>query len=122
METSYEENLTSKYNDANFSIMRLHNLWLLVEQYVRSGNLVKLKTELDNIWIELYNDVCLKKKQTKELLKKNHDLMLAIAKSDTRGELYFNLMSRCEFLRTVQHLAGKAGAYEDADSESFEQG
>ncbi len=118
MDTQPEENLISKYNDANFSIMRLHNLWLLVEQYVRNGNLIKLKTELDNIWIELFNDVQISKK-TNKVLSHNYSLMENIAKSDTRSQLYFNLIKRCEFLRTVQHTAGKAGAYADADEEGF---
>ena len=118
MDPQPEENLISKYNDANFSIMRLHNLWLLVEQYVRSGNLIKLKTELDNIWIELYNDVQISK-ETDKVLKRNYSLMGRIAKSDTRAQLYFCLIERCEFLRTVQHSAGKAGAYAEADEEGF---
>ena len=58
----------SKYNDAGFSISRLHDSWILCKQYIRTGNFRMWKIELDNIWMELITDV-LRQKNKDELIK-----------------------------------------------------
>ena len=119
MESEDSSGQISKYNDAGLSISRLNDSLLLCKRYIRRGNFKMWKTELDNIWLELYPDV-LRHKNKLTLIKQNKELMEKIAQSKTRDELFFNLMKRHCFLREVQDLAGKAGVYIDEDDEGFE--
>ena len=112
-------NQISKYNDAGFSVSRLHESWLLCKIYIRRGNLLAWKTELDNIWMELFTDVG-RQDDYHQLLKQNEKLMGDIAKAKTKSQLFANLMRRHCFLRRIQDLAGKAGVYIDENAEGFE--
>jgi len=109
----------SKYNDAGFSIARLHESWLICKKNIRKGNFLKWKIELDNIWLELIPDI-IKQPNKNLLIQKNIILMKNIAESKNNNQLFFNLMQRHSFLREVQDVAGKAGVYIDENEEGFE--
>ena len=115
-----EENTqTSTYNEAGFSISRLHNYWVKCEYFAQRNLLVKWKFLLDSIWRELYHDV--ERSPNKEALKKeNEKLMKRIAFSKSKTQLYFNIQKRHEFLKKVQDSAGKGGSYRDESDEAFE--
>lgn len=114
-----EANQISKYNDAGLSIQRLHDMWIACKHYIRTGRLHSWKTELDNIWLELYPDI-LRQKNSTETIKTNLRYMEKIAMSKKRTELFFNIFKRHEFLRGLQDLAGKAGIYVDENEEGFD--
>lgn len=116
----YEENKQiSKYNDAFYSISRLHESYLRCKSHIRNGNLKGLRYELDIIWLELYSDV-LRNEDKKNIVKRNNDIMKKISQSKNRSQLFFNLMGRYEFLREIQDSAGKGNVYVDKDEEGFE--
>lgn len=114
-----EQKQISKYNDAGYSISRLHESWLRCAKFIRRGDFKRWKYELDMIWLELYPDV-IRQKNSKDLIKDNKRLMVLVANSKTRSQEFFNLMERHEFLRTVQDVAGKAGVYKDENEDAFE--
>lgn len=119
---SEEDKQISKYNDANLSISRLNESWNLCKIYIRRGKFNSWKTELDNIWMELYPDV-IRQDQGENLIKKNKLLMITIAKTiltKQKNKIFFALMQRHCFLREVQDKAGKAGVYIDENEEGFE--
>ena len=105
---------TSSYNDANLSIMRLHEHWIASERYANAGALTKWKWKLDSIWRELYVDV-LRNSNKDEVIKTNEKLKQNIANAKNSSILYNALNKRHEFLREVQDKAGKAGKYYDDD-------
>jgi len=114
--------LTSAFNDANLSIQRLNDSWVLCKRHIRNGNLKAWKIELDNIWMELYPDVLKKKDMKEELIIRNDSYMAKISESKNKTSMYFNIMARHLFLRELQDIAGKAGMYreEEDDFEAFE--
>ena len=114
-----EPRQVSKYNEAQFSISRLHESWLICKKAIREGNFKTWKTELDNIYLELITDI-MRQPNSKVILKVNNKLKAKIAKSKNKIELFNNLISRHAFLRRVQDKAGKAGIYKDEDEEGFE--
>ncbi len=106
----------SKYNDATFSIIRLHEMWNDCKMHIKHGNLVAWKFELDNVWLELYNDV-MRRNNKYELVKDNIRLMETISNSKNRNALFQSLLRRHEFLRQMQDISGKGGVYHDEDDE-----
>ncbi len=114
-----EQKQISKYNDAGLSISRLHENWLRCNRFIREGNFRRWKYELDMIWLELYPDM-LRHKDKIKLTEENDKLMGVISKSGDRNNLFFNLMKRHEFLRSLQDKSGKAGVYGDADDQELE--
>lgn len=124
MDQSFEQDSqTSKYNDANLSIMRLNNHYMEAEHYANRGNLQAWKYKLDSIWRELYPDVVRltkTKPEHKNLVSNNNKLIKKIAEARNAVELYFILHTRHEFLRALQDAAGKAGVYIDENNEDFE--
>lgn len=109
----------SKYNDASFSISRLHENWLRCYKYMRSGNFKSWKYELDLIWLELFPDI-LRMKNNKSIKIRNRKLRKEIALSKDKSKLFFKLMQRHEFLREIQDASGKGGVYIDEDEERME--
>lgn len=111
-----QSNTTSKYNDANFSILRLHEHWMKCEEYANSGRLIKWKFQLDAVWRELIPDVK-RHPEKKDIISKNVKMKDNIAKAKSMTQLYNALDKRHEFLREIQDKAGKAGVYVDEDDE-----
>ena len=114
-----ENKQISKFNDASFSISRLHENWLRCYKYIRSGNFKAWRYELDLIWLELFPDI-LRMKDKKKIILKNDILRKKIALSKNKSELFFNLMKRHEFLREIQDASGKGGVYIDENEEFME--
>lgn len=111
----------SKYNDAVFSISRLHQMWLNCNMYIRRGSFKSWRYELDLVWIELSPDVKRQRpKESKRLVKENEYLMKQISQAKDKNQMFFSLMKRQIFLREVQDIAGKAGVYRDENEEGFE--
>ncbi len=119
MQYGEDSKQVSKYNDASFSISRLHENWLRCYKYIRSGNFKAWKYELDLIWLELFPDI-LRQDNKEQVKKKNMVLRKNIAISKSKSKLFFNLMKRHEFLREIQDSSGKGGVYVDEDDEAFE--
>ena len=119
MEESSDINQISKFNDAQLSIARLNDSWVLCKRMIRNGNLTAWKIELDNIWFELFPDV-LRSQDKDKFLDTNKKLRINISKSKNRNELYFYLCRKHEFLRGLQDEAGKGGSYQEEDEYSFE--
>ena len=78
----------SKYNDAELSISRLHNIWLACRYFRKSGNLASWQNELDIAFDELYHDV-LRHPNKKKLIEKYHFHLKRISKSNTKNTKYF---------------------------------
>ncbi len=113
---------SSKYNEAAMQIMRLHNLWVKIEENVNKGNLQEWQYLLDSVWRELRADIDHIQKEGEELTKENKLLKLRVlvASSKTRTEYYNALNGRHEFLKRLQDKSGKGGIYEDESEKGFE--
>ncbi len=113
---------SSKYNEAAMQIMRLHNLWVKIEENVNKGNLQEWQYLLDSVWRELRADIDHIKKDGAKLTKENKLLKLKVlvAASKTRTEYYNALNKRHEFLKRLQDKSGKGGIYEDESEKGFE--
>ena len=116
-----EKSETSKYNDGYLSIQRLNQIWVMCRHYIKNGKFQAWKTELDNVWLELYPDI-IRQTDSEGVIRKNTYLRLKVAKAKKMGKdyLFFDLMKRHEFLRVLQDQAGKAGVYIDENEEAFE--
>ena len=112
---------SSKYNEAAMQIMRLHNLWVKIEEHVNKGSLEEWQYLLDSVWRELRADVNhLQTQKNKIEENKKLRLKVLIAKSKNRTEWYNTLNERHEFLKQLQDDVGKGGIYEDESEKGFE--
>lgn len=118
-EAEEKKNLTSDFNEAKFQILRLHNSWQLCNSYRRTGQLEKLKWELDNIWDELSKKSEIKKgtgdfdkmeKIDKEIVKKRKN----------QSEFYNSLREKYRFLKGVQEDVGMGGRMSESDADSMD--
>ncbi len=112
---------SSKYNEAAMQIMRLHNLWVKIEEHVNKGELQSWQYLLDSVWRELRADID-HIRTGGELTKENKILKLKVlvAASKTNTEYYNALNKRHEFLKRLQDKSGKGGIYEDESEKGFE--
>lgn len=112
---------SSKYNEAAMQIMRLHNLWVKIEENINKGNLKEWENLLDSVWRELSADTN-HISNGDGLTKENKFLRLKVlvAASKTRTEHYNALNKRHEFLKRLQDKSGKGGIYEDESEKGFE--
>ena len=111
----------SKYNEASFQIMRLHEFWVRAEAYANAGMFDKWKFILDSIWRELYSDVLRmtdENRRTTKNMKIKINTEIAQAKNQTK--LYQALIKKHEFLKEIQDRSGKGAMYVDEDEEGFE--
>jgi len=122
---------SSKYNEAAMQIMRLHNLWVKIEENVNKGNLKEWQHLLDSVWRELRADVNHLSETIKEgdthsekekviRMNKYLKLKVLIMASETRTEWYNALNERHEFLKQLQDEVGKGGIYENESEKGFE--
>ena len=101
--------------------MRLHNLWVKIEEYVNKGSLKEWQFLLDSVWRELRADI--DHINTGEELTKEHKLLklkVLVASNKTKTEYYKALNDRHEFLKRLQDKSGKGGIYEDESEKGFE--
>ncbi len=112
---------SSKYNEASMQIMRLHNLWVKIEECVNAGELMKWQNLLDSIWRELRADVN-HLKEPEKTIKENKLLKLKVlvAASNTRTEWDKTLNGRHEFLKQLQDNVGKGGIFIDTSEKDYE--
>ncbi len=112
---------SSKYNEAAMQIMRLHNLWVKIEEHVNKGSLEEWQFLLDSVWRELRADID-HIRDGEKLIKENKLLKLKvlIARSKNKTEWYKTLNQRHEFLKRLQDKSGKGGIYEDESEKGFE--
>ena len=129
----------SEFNEAQFQILRLHNLWTACNNNSQQGNLESWKWKLDNIWRELYADAksyVLKGKKKdkekqentlnefeKEINKLNENIMNAEKEINenrmnklSKSKLYKALTDKEMYLRYIADLFGK-GSRRKADDE-----
>ena len=117
----YQSNEVSKYNEASFQIMRLHEFWVRAEAYANAGMFDRWKFILDSIWRELYSDV-LRMKDAMRIQTKNKRIKIDtdIAQAKSNVQLYRMLIKKHEFLKEIQDKSGKGAMYVDEDEEGFE--
>lgn len=116
-----EEKKISKYNEAGFNILRLHNSWMRCADFRSNANYNKWKWELDTVWSELCQDVTDGKVSDAVGIKKtNENLRINIGMARNRNELYEALNARQIFLRELQDKVGKGGIFEDESVEDME--
>lgn len=97
--------VVSVYNEAQFQIERLNDIWVKCHGYAKKGKLLLYKWELDRAWVELSTDA---KKINKEYYFQGIDkLNSAIARANNQESLYLLLQKKEIFLRNLQDVAGK---------------
>jgi len=122
---------SSKYNEAAMQIMRLHNLWVKIEENANKGNLKEWQHLLDSVWRELRADVNHLSETVKDgdkhsdkektiRMNKYLKLKVLVMASETRTEWNNALNERHEFLKQLQDEVGKGGIYEDETEKGFE--
>ena len=112
---------SSKYNEASMQIMRLHNLWVKIEDWINAGELMKWQNLLDSIWRELRADVNHLKEPEKTIkMNKYLKLKVLISSSETRTEWNKALNEKHEFLKQLQDKVGKGGIFIDNSEKDYE--
>lgn len=96
--------LVSVYNEAQMQIDRLDEIWRNCHRYVRAGNLISYKWELDRAWIELSEDARKINDKYKNLVEKYNE---AISKCNNSNQLYQLLQKKEIFLKGLQEASGK---------------
>lgn len=109
---------TSKYNEAQLQIQRLHNLWVDFKRYFRENDFYYVDKTLENIWIELYPDA--KKKKGKPYFDYIDRINIAIKEAKNNQFLLEFLKIKATFLKSLQDAVGKGGVYEDRSESDFE--
>ena len=109
MENYVEEkkNLLSDFNEAKFQIIRLHNSWVLCNNYRRLGKLTELKWELDTIWDEFSSKSY--QKHGEETQKEIDALDKKIAEAKNKQEEYTTLRIKYRKLKLIQEDIGMGG-------------
>lgn len=112
----------SSYNEAQFQIMRLHELALSINHLIGAGKLNDLKFKLDVYWAELKPSLkkAVSPKEGTGIIKENDIKRNKIANAKTHQDLYDSLYDRLLFLREVQEDVGKGGVYKDPDLNKFD--
>lgn len=114
------EEFISEYNEAQFQIFRLHNIWQECRQASERGDLIAWKWKLNSAEIELNNDarrLDKKKgflKQLKEINKKIVEIEINFQKTHSPkylSLLYLKLKEKEELLKYIQDEAGKGARY-----------
>lgn len=98
----------SKFNSAQFKLMRLDGLWNDCHRHSRLGELIKWNSDLDRVWCEL---ACHASDAQKERFD---DLNKQIADNNAK---FFLLMEKELLLRKIEDKAGLGAAYYDPDDE-----
>lgn len=116
------DNETSKFNEAQFEIERLHNHWLMAEHYANTGALFKWNLVLFSVRRELSADIN-RHSNKEKILAEDNGYIKQIANAIRMGkknQLYFIIHTRHVFLKQLQDDAGKGGSYEASNSQDFE--
>jgi len=111
---------TSRYNQANLILLRLHDCWQRCNRYASKGNLHAWKFELDVIWREISAAIKNRTKKGEDMIEQNRILKEKIAMSKSMSELYNNLDERHNYLKSIEDSAGMGGAYEDSEDSLFD--
>ncbi len=121
MVEEFKADESSKYNEAALQIMRLHNLWVKIEENINKGNLKEWQFLLNSVWRELRADVNhVSNKDERIKINKYLKLKVLVSASKTNSEWHENLNARHEFLKQLQDDVGKGGIYEDDAEKGFE--
>jgi len=121
IDTTEERQETSRYNEAGFSILRLHTLWQQCERHIMKGEMQQWHFTLESIRRELHSDF-LRSTRCKIFLKLDKMLRGQVLKNSNNGggKLYLALNRRHQFLKMMQDAAGKGGSYSDGSEDDFE--
>ena len=117
---------TAKYNESSLQLMRLHEIWLRCNRYQTDGNLIKLKWELMNAWIELSAAAFKMDSQNKLFdskkgwVERMNELRAEFSKVNNREELHDLLFRIQLFLRLLQDRSGKGTKWVDSDEDDIE--
>ena len=116
-----EEQLTSAYNEAEFQISRLHNIWLKCQLRREQGDLVSWKWALDSAEVELWADALRlnderteddeKKKTIIQILNDVNENISKAEKENSNAKIYAALKTKEKTLRQLQELAGKGAKF-----------
>jgi len=112
----------SRYNEAYYQILRLHNKWVLADISRESGDFKRLAWILDGIELELHVDLLRVDSQFstfkgEERLKKINKNLNNIKNN---AELYFVLKEKMRFLKEVQDKSGKGAMWKTEDEDVME--
>lgn len=110
---------TSKFNEAELQIMRLHKLWLQAENHAFFGSFFKWNWVLDAIRRELFSDI-MKMEKAKQIVTYDNLLRKKICSPHPRDQRYKWLNLRHENLKRLQDDAGKGSIYGYKDTEALE--
>lgn len=121
---------TAKYNESSLQLFRLNNIWTNCQRYQREGNLIKLKWEVMNAWVELsasgakldeqkkyYSSDKTKKTTWSEKMIEFQEQLTQIK---NREELFKLLFKIQVFLRLLQDRSGKGTKWVDSDEDDIE--
>ena len=109
----------SKYNEAGLQIMRLHNLWVKIEEHINKGEQKSWRFLLDSVWRELFADVY-HLENPDVYIATNKLLKLKIAHAKDKEEEYELLNERHQFLKKLQDQVGKGGVFSDGTEDDFD--
>lgn len=120
-----EEKSPSEFNEAVYQIMRLHQIWTDARNSRESGNLQKLRWNLDSAEIELSEDIRRLKERGEDYFQDLKDINKELGEKDyinpkARQEIYKLLLDKEKFLRKIQDLAGKGAKYKDVGEDEIE--
>lgn len=115
----YNEEYTSKYNEAALQIMRLNISWIKCGNFAQKGQLTEWKWELDKVWRELASDAAQKHTEDwhKNPINTKMTALFKLIRVNEEKRDYpamYKWLSNTEItLRRLQNDVGKGGAYVD---------
>lgn len=126
MEEGSNSEQTAKYNEGFLQTQRLHEIWLRCNRHQSDGNLLKLKWEIMNGWIELSSAAKKLEEQGKEYSKgkswiqKMEDYQKELSNVKNREQMHKILFDMMLFLRLLQDKSGKGTKWVDADEDDID--
>ena len=106
-----DEIKTSEFNEAQFQILRLNNIWVTSRSYREKGKLLQWKWILLSAEVELNNDAMRIDKQKKTNWIEQIDLINEeIEKNEasfSQKDLFVTLVKKEKLLKSLQEGAGK---------------
>lgn len=126
MEEGANSEQTAKYNEGFLQTQRLHEIWLRCNRHQSDGNLLKLKWEIMNGWIELSSAAKKLEEQGKEYSKgkswiqKMEDYQKELSNVKNREQMHKILFDMMLFLRLLQDKSGKGTKWVDADEDDID--
>ena len=118
-----DDRIISEFNESMLQIQRLHNHWLDFDKFVKRGNFLPARWELDSVESELYWDAKrMDRDEELGFVKQLNDINLLIQSAYNRGfvKLVYTLLRNKErLLREIQQESGKGSRYKSEEEDSM---